>query len=239
VLVGTLRAWRSRRYQRQLWRQWGVDRLNREYVERQGTVVKAGPFKGLVYPAESTTSVDALIPKLLGVYERQLQPWISKDWEIFANIGSAEGYYAVGMAMRGARVVAVDIDPWARTSCRRLARLNRVEDRVEVRGNLGPVPAEGLVLSDCEGAELEIFSPELVSHLSTSHVLMELHDFISDVPIKETMLNRFAASHRVTVISDARLREHPALSYLDADAQDLVLSEHRPPQEWLWFEPRE
>ena len=114
TLLTTARAWRVRAHQRRLWREWGLDRLNREYVEREGTVVKSGPFRGLTYPGESATSVDALIPKLLGVYESQLHPCFSRGWTHFIDIGASDGYYAVGMAMRGARVTAIDIDPWAR-----------------------------------------------------------------------------------------------------------------------------
>ena len=60
------------------------------------------------------------IPKLLGVYERELNPYIEQacalNFPLIVDVGAAEGYYAVGMALRNpsARVIAFEMDARAR-----------------------------------------------------------------------------------------------------------------------------
>src|SRR6478672_6897407 len=68
-----------------------------------GLVVQHGPFKGMKYPGVNSVG-SALIPKLLGSYERELHPLIDSicagQYDQVVDIGCAEGYYAVGLAMR-------------------------------------------------------------------------------------------------------------------------------------------
>ncbi len=92
---------------------------------------------------------------------------IAQQPHLVVDIGAAEGYYAVGLARRlpRCRIVAFDIDPIARKMCRRLAKLNGVRDRVEVRGEcdttyLWTLPPHSFVLSDCEGAEKTLLDPD-------------------------------------------------------------------------------
>src|SRR5579863_8220696 len=62
-----------------------------------GTVIMAGPFKGMRYIDRSINS--ALFPKLLGTYESEIAPFLDKLKCIrphtLINIGAGEGYYAV------------------------------------------------------------------------------------------------------------------------------------------------
>ena len=64
-------------------------------------VVQQGPFRGLQYIDNSVGST--LPPKLMGTYERELiwviDEMISTEPDIIIDIGAAEGYYAVGLAM--------------------------------------------------------------------------------------------------------------------------------------------
>jgi len=55
-------------------------------------VVRSGPFQGMKYTSKSAGSV--LIPKLLGIYERELHPVleyaISHPFQVIVDIGAAE-----------------------------------------------------------------------------------------------------------------------------------------------------
>src|SRR5262245_60848059 len=92
-------------------------------------VVRRGPFAGMKYPSVARLG-SACFPKLLGVYERELHPILNsiKDrrYTEILNIGCAEGYYAVGLAMwnPSAKVLAFDIDPRQTAFCADLAALN-------------------------------------------------------------------------------------------------------------------
>jgi hypothetical protein len=119
-----------------------VGYLNRLAQRRTAGRVNAGPFAGMHYVDTSVGS--CFIPKLLGTYERELASkveWICRHQpELVVDIGAAEGYYAVGSALRVplARVVAFELDERGRTALRCMADLNGVADRLSVRGRCGP-----------------------------------------------------------------------------------------------------
>jgi methylase of polypeptide subunit release factors len=80
----------------------------------------------------------ALLPKLPGSYESEvhaaLEMLLKQDYSTIVDIGCAEGYYAVGLALRlpNARICALDTDSRARDSCAEMARLNCVDGRIQI-----------------------------------------------------------------------------------------------------------
>ena len=214
-----------------------------------------GPFAGLRF-TEDASWADP-IPMLLGTYEAELHPYIeaaiSDAPEVVVDIGCAEGYYAIGMALRlpHARVRAFDIDPAARRLCADMAAKNEVEERVSVEGLCRPIDlmaAAGpstLVISDCEGFESELFlNSNVIEALRESTLIIELHDFI--VPgVSAEVASAYAASHILQLVSavtrypsSLRLRP-PGIT----EAQLLAaLHEHRPvrpfPMRWAVLTPR-
>jgi FkbM family methyltransferase len=102
---------------------------------RTGGQVRQGPFAGMRYVDRAVGS--AFIPKLLGIYERELIDCVERAcamrFPLIVDIGAAEGYYAVGMARRnpGARVIAFEMEPEGRVALREMAALNAltVDDR--------------------------------------------------------------------------------------------------------------
>src|SRR5262249_14170280 len=79
---------------------WRSRVLANTYMAREGTTIRGGPFAGMDYVTEATEG--ALIPRLLGTYESELHPYIlafaRMGPEAVIDVGSAEGYYAVGLA---------------------------------------------------------------------------------------------------------------------------------------------
>ena len=71
---------------------------------------QSGPFAGMSCISEAICS--SLVPKLLGSYESELHQVLNQiletDYQNVIDIGCAEGYYAVGLALRlpNARVYA-------------------------------------------------------------------------------------------------------------------------------------
>lgn len=111
-------------------------------IRIEGTIfepltVLNGPFKGMKYPSLSAVG-SAVFAKLLGSYERELHPTLEivleRSCSEIIDIGCAEGYYAVGLAMKfeNAKVYAFDSDAEARKRCSIMAKLNGVADRVIV-----------------------------------------------------------------------------------------------------------
>ena len=81
---------------------WRSVLIQNTIVRQHGTVVMAGPLKGLDFLPHSAEGCH--VAKLLGCYEQPLHPFIERAiqtaYQVVVNIGCAEGYYAVGMARR-------------------------------------------------------------------------------------------------------------------------------------------
>jgi hypothetical protein len=162
------------------------------------------------------------------------------------DVGAAEGYYAVGCALRlpSAQVYAFDTEPLARDLCRGLAGLNGVSERVHISGLCTPAHlaelAPALIISDCEGGELELLDPARVPALARCALLVELHDFI-DPRISATLTARFEPTHTCEIArSSARMpSDYAALTGLEPKLAALALEESRPTvMEWAYLVPR-
>ena len=219
-------------------------------------VVRHGLFYGMKYPALEAAG-SALYPKLLGSYELELHPVMERiirtDYETIVDVGCAEGYYAIGLALRipGSKVYAFDVDDRAQRLCRQMAEVNGVSDRVKVRAACTPAVLAGLplgrralIMSDCEGYEHLLFTPDCIASLAAHDVLIEVHAFVNpDIPV--LLRQRFAATHRIEAITsrdDADKPSHyPWAAHEDFSPREwrALLAEGRPGiMEWLWMTPR-
>ena len=172
--------------------------------------VASGPFEGLRYPWWLGGSV-LLGPKLLGCFEEELHPVVERvvsgGYKTIVNVGCAEGYYVVGLAQRmpNARIIAYEADELMRHLSPKVARLNGVEDRIELKGFCSPAelreePLENaFVFVDVEGYELTLLDPEAVPGLKKADFLVERHDGV-DNSITDTLVKRFAPTHHANVM---------------------------------------
>jgi SAM-dependent methyltransferase len=222
----------------------------------EALLVRHGPFAGMKYP-EAASVGSQLAPKLLGSYERELTSRIesicAQPVTEIVDVGCAEGYYAVGLAMRisAARVWAFDTDPRAIDLCHRMAELNGVRDRLTLGGFCSPetiaslpLTTRPLIISDCEGYEAKLFTDSLMPTLQRCELLIETHDFL-DLTISSGLRERFAATHHVDVIASvddnkkAQTYDFPELTGCDLPTRRAILAEQRPAiMEWLHLTPR-
>lgn len=233
--------------------------------ERTKETVRLGPFTGMRYVENSIES--AYLPKLLGTYERELAHVIevvcARKPRLIVNIGAAEGYYAVGLALRNpqARVVAFERAAKGRAALNTMAQLNDLQKRLEIRGDCGPFELEltlrnnaptspqdthpaPFVLCDIEGEEERLLDPEVVPQLRGTLMLVETHEFVHQ-GITEKLTQRFDASHKVDCIwqSTRSLEDFPFRSsatwLLPESYLSWAVSEWRPARMcWLWMQPR-
>lgn len=211
--------------------------------------VYGGPFAGMRYISSAVGS--CLIPKIIGCYEEELHPWVSdlllQNYNAIVNIGCAEGYYAIGFALKsvsqGEAIYAYDINPVARHSCLRLARLNKVADRIKIRGACLPEILEmdirypTLIISDCEGYESTILDPTLVPGLSFCDMLIETHDNTQDILYK-----RFSRTHTIDEVTSTPRNpdNYPLLNGSPVEMRSLCINEGRSIllTFWLLLRPR-
>lgn len=197
------------------------------------TVIK-GYFKGLKYPG-FTSFGSSLFPKLSGNYESELfstfEDLQRNEYSKIIDIGCAEGYYAVGLAIKfkNSIVYAFDIDNTAQELAKNMSKLNAVDDRVIIKGQctsewLGKenFSKRSLIISDCEGFEKDLFVLENITNLYNCDLIIELHPmFNSD--IKNYLCTLLGPTHQLQIISskdDARkifeLGDfYPNFSYID------------------------
>jgi hypothetical protein len=218
-------------------------------------VVKSGIFEGMKFPRMEPSNTP--LPYLLGSYERELRPVLDriiiKNYTEVVNIGCAEGYYAVGLALRipTAKVYAFDINEQAIRQCREMAKLNGVQERVftglfcdaKTLSNV-PFTEKALIFSDCEGFERELFTKETIDKLSNHDFLIEIHDFLN-INISSYIHRLFEGTHEIEIIESlddikkAKTYYYREIEQYDLATKKILLGENRPCiMEWFFLESR-
>jgi precorrin-6B methylase 2 len=233
---------------------------NTQFLERQeklieGLKVRNGPFASMIYPsAKSVGSV--LLPKILGSYERELHPIVSRiisqKYDVVVDIGCAEGYYAVGIGMhqKQAKVYAFDTDETALTLCRKMGELNGVSITVggfcdqKTLKNLD-LGRRALIISDCEGYENNLFDTAMAGYLGSHDLLIETHDQIK-IESTQNILEAFGKTHDCEIVESmddimkAYTYDFPELSGMTLYEKLLLLSEYRPCiMRWVFAQTRQ
>jgi hypothetical protein len=218
--------------------------------------VLSGNFAGMRYVAESVGS--QLYPKLLGTYEAELAPIVKalteKRFDTIVDVGAAEGYYAVGLAILNcrARVVAFEAASEGMQLIREMALANGVLDRITIKGFCTPQAlaasvnngANCLIVMDVEGYEDELIDLATCPGVAKAHLLIELHDFVSE-ELGDRIAERLAGTHRIAEIREQRrtMNDFPiAISALRRLAFKKLylrsMNEHRGNRmRWFYCEP--
>jgi hypothetical protein len=204
------------------------DKLKKRFSD---LIVKNGMFKGMKYP-EFVAHGSSMFSKLLGSYESELYPefeiLLKHEYSEIIDVGCAEGYYAVGMALRkaNAKIYAYDINPQALKASKRMAAENKVTDNIVFGNFCSPevlskfnFTKRGLVICDCEGYEIELFTKEVVNNLKNCDIVIELHDLYNE-KITPTIENVFKSTHNVKLVSSENTFKRLDSTNLRADLTD-------------------
>ena len=238
-----------------------ITNKNSGYIDRRifieklfpDLTVKHGIFMGMKYPDYKSIG-STLSPKLIGSYEKELadimEEICKQQYSEIIIIGCAEGYYAVGLAMKikSANVYAYDINKEAINYCIQMAKINSVSNRVHVSDHFDQeefknikITKRGFILCDCEGCEKDIFVNDVIPYLSKCDLLIETHDFI-DLTISGYLTKLFKKTHSLKVISSiddikkAQTYNYKELEGYSLDERKKILGEFRPSiMEWLYF----
>ncbi len=219
--------------------------------------VVRGPFKGMVYP-DFLSAGSSLYPKLSGIYEKEIQFIFDtvklKKYRYILDIGCAEGYYAVGLKriMPGADVYAFDIDARAQKLCRNMADVNNVTIHIEGECSVQRLiklcrGGVGLVISDCEGAERDLFTRETAKELCNCDFIIEVHDWLQyETPTLDILIENFEETHEHMLVYGIDDYEK-VYRYKVDEFKELSLEEkymmmeeqRRRLGEWLYFTPKD
>jgi hypothetical protein len=192
----------------------------------------------------------------LGTYEKELhvvfKQIIGRRYGFIVDIGAAEGFYAVGLALKApeARVIAFETTETGRKLLAQASARNGVAGRIEIRGHCRPedlarelqgATERSLVICDAEGEEVALLDPECVPQLKHCDILAELHPWAVDDP-KGQILRRFEPFAEVLVFraSPRTADEFPSDIPVSISRKGKLacLDERRPPEmEWVWIQP--
>jgi hypothetical protein len=184
-LFQRIQAVRSRRHQVRFLASNGLLDQVKRHIEKNGTVVQSGPFAGLIYPIDAAVNRWS-VPKMLGSYEMELHPFIhtaaGRKYDCVIDIGSAEGYYAAGLArLLGVPVLAFEPEPKEKSFSILLAKNNGVSHLVEMADlftveNMRQLANKrAFVVCDCEGFEEVLFRPDTLELTNNWDLIIELH----------------------------------------------------------------
>jgi hypothetical protein len=101
-----------------------------------------------------------------------------------------------------------------------------------------------LILSDCEGYEKHLFTPETVRALAAHDVLIEVHDMV-DIEISGRLRAVFQGTHALEVITSvddirkAQTYDYPELGQFSMAERKVLLREWRESaMDWFYFTPK-
>lgn len=187
-----------------------LKRVAHDILGKTGGEVFSGPLAGMKIPLDSPLS--DLPMYVIGCYEQEIHPVLldvicSPPPQII-DIGSAYGYYTVGLALQTAKThligfEAAEASLWSKSA--ELAKLNGVHNRITQKGfcdvdALSAVAREGdFIICDCEGGELILLDPDKIPVLRECTMLCELHDFLAP-GVTATLVERFNGTHRIKLI---------------------------------------
>ena len=213
VVPTAVEAWWNREIIRQAIERDGRKQFARDFIQQYGQRVRRGPFEGLVLPEKAMEKSD-IVPDLIGSTECELHRVLdevrTREFDQIINIGSAIGYYAVGLARMFPEVPVWAFDPslWCREVTRETASLNKVDGRVNVCSTCtskwlsNNLTGKSLIFCDCEGCEFEILNPNKVSNLKEAAIVVELHgeDLLGEKEKDEEFIEAYSDSHRCKAV---------------------------------------
>lgn len=233
--------------------------VNERTLDHFNGIIPKGPFKGMNYIDESYTSF--LCPKITGTYEKEIQAVIEFEkrvpYDAFIDIGSAEGYYSVGMALfsESKSIISFEASEYATKLQIDLAKLNKVEDKIVMLGfcessdlNVQTEKHDKIfILCDVDGYELALLDNQAIPKLNYATMLIECHNHCY-AEMENSLKQRFKDTHdsssfSVRTKADPSDYPCPNLYYniLPRKYKEFPIRETERAQEdtWLYLKPKE
>jgi hypothetical protein len=220
------------------------------------STVRYGPFKGLKL-GKPTWSLMDRGSMLLGLYEQEVQNAIvnyAKGYSTFVNIGSADGFYALGVLTNNlfSNAICFEVSDVEKEVFWENSKLNSLSDKVTMFGAAevgfwekipSAIASSCLVLCDIEGGEFTVFDELALNHFRKSTVIIELHEFMVSDGVNQlaSLIKRstphFKISYLTTTSRD--FSKFTELHKLQDNLRWLIASEGRGElQKWLVLEPK-
>jgi len=188
--------------------------------------IARGPFKGMKF---ANTRLDGTVnyTKILGTYEAEISPFvydaIASNPNLILNIGAGDGYYSAGFSylFPNSKVISYEyqdseiqmqkatLDANNITNCN-LEKFCSINELLNLN-----IDQNTLIISDCEGYELELFTDQLFNKCNNFTAIIETHNFINPL-ITDTLISRFRNyGYLVYIVENINDNLKPALYNID------------------------
>jgi hypothetical protein len=214
----------ARKLSKLLWEEDAIknakQRVLTKLLQLHGPVVSHGPFKGVVLSEDSWWGRFDLISKILGIYEPHvievLSRFADQGPKTFVDIGSADGYFPIGMITGGVfdKAYAFEISELGREKLKGAIEANSCDEKIiigkeantETLRQVMVAEGEAIILIDIEGAEYDFLDEAVLTIIKYCSIVCELHPWlVEDGQRKEQEL-------------EARARQRFHVSFLQRDS---------------------
>jgi len=233
---------------RQTWRNETIaqrlERISLETYDLFDGVVGYGLFKGLKLNKETWWGKSDLGSQCLGLYEKEILTLISNKgpYDVFLDLGAADGYYAVGMlySRMTKKVVCFETSKEGQVAIRKNWVANDSIGELEVYGEanqksvekvVNNITKKSLVLIDIEGFEFSLLTKEVISLFKECELVIEIHNWVEDFELKyRNLLSDLNLYFNITPIerTNRTTESIPEIRSYTDDNRLLVTSERRP-----------
>jgi hypothetical protein len=231
-----------------------IRRINRAYYERLDGCIVKGIFKGVSLKADQSSrkkigwwdhSSNNFIAKTTGEYEKEILNYLKgKKFDLFVNIGCADGYYLAGVysASISKHVIGFEMNKNIRNIARQVLINSGVHNVLifpkatakSISSVLSKIKPSGnnLMLIDIEGDEFNLLSQEILKLLARYNfkIIIEIHHWIPNFINKYERL-LLDASRYFTLFalpSYSRKTNHEIFRFEHQDNINIAMSEGRP-----------
>ncbi len=223
-----------------------------------GYQIAYGPFKGMQLNQCRNWSRYDLITQILGTYEthvlQKLIAFSKGKNNVFIDLGSADGYFAVGMVFSGifGHVYAFEKDVEMQRIIKNNAQLNGCEAKMTILGEADEASLKSIIsqckepitiLIDIEGDEYDLLNPNMLSLLSDCSIICELHPWMKEdgKALQKALLSKASAFFDIELIyrESYNPNDFEELSCFNEEERLVALSEGRGPNmHWLVLTPK-
>jgi hypothetical protein len=209
-----------------------------------------GPYKS-TYIQYANWRCDDHLPKLLGIYEKEIQKEIillskKNKLKYLINFGASEGYHLISLIKKKyfQYGYAFEIDKLVKNKLINNIHHNNLTKKIKVFNNANFLDVfnnlnihqlkKSLFLIDIEGGEYSIFNSQNLEYLKSSFLLIEIHK-VQKKNIK-TFENFLKKYFKIKIIyqSERNPNEIKKLENLNENDKWIMMSEARP-YEMKWF----
>ncbi len=232
--------------------------ISKRFKKANGSSIIYGHFSDVKLPNSSFWNSIDHPSIILGLYEQEVIHFIvdsclTKNINLFVNIGAADGYYTVGLLKKKfvEKAICYELRKEGRDSILVNCELNNIDkSKIEIRGKASPdfykdLPdnlTRAVILIDIEGFEFELLTQDALRSIRDAIIIIELHPHLFENGEAEILklVERAESIFNIDFINPGSRNPHDfsELNFLSDNDKWLLCSEGRAVRmNWMVLSP--